>query len=198
MASAACTHCRSNPPSRAYVLPCGHSFCATCAADTLAASPKCSECGKPAATAMPASRVAGGTVTVRHRGVAFDLDLAAGEQLYPACASIWRGQRLKLVSQGKLLRTGATVPEAGGLVVQLICSTSEPRGALPPWLRLQIDEWRDSVRQALGGLLAAAPPRRDFLPALLRWLWSLCGTVGHFFLSMVSPPARPEPREGPR
>jgi len=49
---------------------------------------------------------------------------------------------------------------------------------------------------AHGSFLARAAP--VVLPALLRWLWSLCGTVGHFFLSMVSPPARPEPREGPR
>jgi hypothetical protein len=137
-------------------------------------------------------------VTVRHRGVAFDLDLAAGEQLYPACASIWRGQRLRLVSRGKQLRTGATVPETGGLVLQLICSANEPRGTLPPWLRQQIDEWRDSVRQALGGLVAAAPPRRELLPTIVRWLRSFCGTVGHFFISMVVRPARPESREGPR
>jgi hypothetical protein len=138
------------------------------------------------------------TVTVRHCGVAFDLDLAAGEQLFPACASIWRGQRLKLVSRGKLLRPGATVPESSGLVLQLICSDDQPRGALPPWLRLQIDEWRDSARQTLGWLVAAAPPRRQLLSTLLRWMWSLVGTARHFFLSMVLPPARPEPREGPR
>lgn len=137
-------------------------------------------------------------MTVRHRGVSFELDLADGERLYPACSSIWRGLRLKLVTRGRLLGPQATAQEAAGAALQLISSAEEPRAALPPGLRAQMDEWREGVRELLGGLWAALPPRGHLLRSTSSWLWGLCRGVFRFVITMVAPPARPEPREGPR
>lgn len=199
----ACASCAADPPIRASVLPnCDHVFCEVCAADALARAPKCPECGKAAASVKPAWALRrqspdGATlITVRHCGVSFVLHLQPDGRLYPACSSVWLGLRLKLILKGKLLRPYATATD--GMVLQLVTSKAEARGALPPWLRMRAEEYLEGAREVLTHSWAAVPPRGQLRAGIVGWLWAFGRGFFLFFLSMVAPPESPAPREGPR
>eukprot|EP00967_Tisochrysis_lutea_P104060 scaffold157650_cov31-Tisochrysis_lutea.AAC.2 len=196
-----CGRCSASPPSRPYSLPCNHDLCLTCAARALAVAPKCPRCGKPAPTARPATPGSAPlSVTVRHRGVAFHFELSDGERVYPVCSSIWPDMRLKLVANGKVLGSTVTANAVHESVIQLIASRHEPSSLLPPWVRLQVEEWGDyllpRIRRMIGAVKMARP--RELATILLNWVLGFGHATRFFFLSLVVPPPRPEPREGPR
>ena len=119
---------------RAFCLPCGHSYCHTCTARALWDKPSCPTCGAETKTAAPAweqlgpgEKASAMLISVRHRGVAFTVDLAADECPYERTSIMFcvPADRLKLICRGKQLARGGSDPQLAGAVIQLIGSRQE-------------------------------------------------------------------------
>ena len=118
---------------RAFCLPCGHSYCDTCTARALWDKPSCPSCRAEVKTAAPAWEQRGKEeqanatlISVRHRGVAFTVDLVRGECPYERTSIMFSVtiNRLKLICRGKQLPRGSD-PQLAGAVIQLIGSRQE-------------------------------------------------------------------------
>ena len=122
-----CVICDKSP-RRAFSLPCGHAYCDTCAAAALWDSPRCVSCGAAATSATCLRTDAGdaATISVRHRGVTFSVDLAPDDDLHLRVSRMFAVplDRLKLISQGKVLARDLPSPRPGA-VVQLIGTRQE-------------------------------------------------------------------------
>ena len=172
-----CAICHEGTLRRAFCLPCGHSYCHTCTARALWDKPSCPSCRAETKTAAPAWEQRGKEeqanatlISVRHRGVAFSVDLAANECPYERTSIMFSvpADRLKLICRGKQLARGSD-PQLAGAVIQLIGSRQEQhlhgerRGALrrnveetgawmldwtrPVWstlARLRVPTWREA------------------------------------------------------
>ena len=174
-----CAICHEATLRRAFCLPCGHAYCHTCTARALWEKPRCPSCRAETKTAAPAweqrsstevSEASATLISVRHRGVAFTVDLAANECPYERTSTMFcvPVDRLKLICRGKQLPRGSD-PQLAGSVVQLIGSRQEHhlygerRGALrrnfeevgaslldwtwPLWsalARLRVPTWREA------------------------------------------------------
>ena len=148
-----CAICHRGTLRRAFCLPCGHSYCDTCTARALWDKPSCPSCRAEVKTAAPAWEQRGKEeqanatlISVRHRGVAFTVDLVRGECPYERTSIMFSVpiDRLKLICRGKQLPRGSD-PQLAGAVIQLIGSRQEQhlhgerRGAL----RRNLEEWLD-------------------------------------------------------
>jgi hypothetical protein len=169
-----CAICHTGTLRRAFCLPCGHSYCHTCTARALWDKPSCPSCRAETKTAAPAWEQRGKEeqanatlISVRHRGVAFTVDLAANECPYERTSIMFSvpADRLKLICRGKQLARGSDPSELAGAVIQLIGSRQEQhlhgerRGALrrkfeetgawmldwtrPVWSTLRVPTWRE-------------------------------------------------------
>lgn len=174
--SMVCAICHGGTLRRAFCLPCGHSYCHTCTARALWEKPSCPSCRAETKTAAPAWEQRGKEeqanatlISVRHRGVAFTIDLAENECPYERTSIMFSvpADRLKLICRGKQLARGSD-PQLAGAVIQLIGSRQEQhlhgerRGALRrnfeetgarmlDWARpvlacLRVPTWREALQ----------------------------------------------------
>ena len=159
-AMGACVICGKSP-RRAFSLPCGHAYCDTCAAAALWDSPRCVRCGAAASSATCLSVDAADTamIRVRHRGVTFSIGLAPADDLHLRVGRMFDVplDRLKLISQGKVLTQGQAPPRPG-TVVQLIGTRQEKQlhgerraAVVRRWAELR--EWAEP---AIASIVAAA------------------------------------------
>ena len=136
-----------NPPRRAFVLPCAHTFCDRCVARFLWDKPSCAVCRAPVTSAKPAWDLRGTSppasyaariLTVKHKGVEFhiDLDINAHECPYARLSTMFAipQDRLKIIQKGKLLpaKGSPDLEDAlrPGVPMQLVGSRQEQQ--LPP------------------------------------------------------------------
>ena len=136
-----------NPLRRAFVLPCGHAFSDRCAARFLWDKPSCPVCRAAVTSAKPAWDLRGASppasyaariLTVKHRGVEFqvDLDINAHECPYERLSTMFAipQDRLKIIQKGKLVpaKGSPDLEEAlrPGVPMQLVGSRQEHQ--LPP------------------------------------------------------------------
>lgn len=148
-------------PQRAFSVPCGHAYCDTCAAAALWDSPRCLRCGAAAssATSLRADAAEAAIISVRHRGVTFSVDLAPADDLHLRVSRMFAVplERLKLISQGKVLARGQAPPRQG-TVVQLIGTRQEKQlhGERRAAVMRRWEAVRERAEPVIASILAAA------------------------------------------
>eukprot|EP00966_Prymnesium_polylepis_P307687 7110408-Prymnesium_polylepis.2 len=214
MATAPCPICYTTPPRRAFVLPCEHAFCDRCAARFLWDKASCAVCRAAVSSAAPAwdlrgssapARYAARMLSVKHRGVVFevDLDINVHECPYERLGAMFSIplDRLKIIQKGKLLpaRGESDLEDTlrPGVPIQLMGSRTEQQ--LPPdpsALRRVVQKLHEFVLALFAWLRPADLSARGVLTAALGALTGVVRVCGLFVQSLVLPHPRRDRRRG--
>ena len=206
MEASPCPICNALPPRRAHLLPaCGHTMCDTCAAHSLWDHAACPVCGMACTSAEPAWSIrveppasyAALMVMVKHRGVAFAVDLHsdAHECPYERLGHMFAipPARLKIVHKGKLLPPIGEDVEAAlrpGMSLQIIGTRYERQLKEPSRCRRSLDALREALHPLAHSLaMLTVPPWatvRRVPIATFRAIWL-------FFQSMLPLPSPSAP-----
>ena len=197
MEASPCPICNALPPRRAHLLPaCGHTMCDTCAAHSLWDHAACPVCGMACTSTEPAwsTRVeppasyAALMVMVKHRGVAFAVDLHsdAHECPYERLGHMFAipPARLKIVHKGKLLPPIGEDVEAAlrpGMSLQIIGTRHERQLKEPSRCRRSLDALREALHPLAHSLaMLTVPPWatvRRVPIAISRAIWLFFQTI---------------------